>query len=795
MKRRMWCPPATGLPGISLPGISLQAVGLLAAGLLAAGLLTIQVHAQEAKTAFSGEAAWSYVRDLASDGMEGRLSGHPGAARAEEYIASRFREWGLEPAGDDGTFFQNFTIEHNYVLPGVVLEITTELEKRSFQYGEDWRALPFSGSGHFMTEVVFAGYGIHAPEKGYDDYSGLDARGKFVLITGGFPARRAGDLEEEGTLDNRIMAAQQSGAVGLLFHQPASGTGRASRLRPTRDVYDPAFVILTGEQNVARLIFEDLDADLNNLLSQINSTSEPRSFSTGVMAFVSVNAGFDPQRATRNVLARIPGTDRQLREETVVIGAHMDHMGIDPYGFVQNGANDNASGTAVVMEVARAMKLNGVRPRRTIVFAGWAGEEQQILGSLYYLEHPPYPMEKTVACINMDMVGQGSGNVRLTCVNYAAEIWEIVAAKLPEEILGYVEPGWGEPGPSDHTGFLAMGVPSFYLMTAGSHLKTHRRGDDVDLIKPELLKRTGDLVYAATEIIASEQADLILPERRENYYMKYLNLIDYCFPTLDAYIDQTGEMEERIVNLQLALLPETSELPVAEARALMIQHLLHAEDRFSGAPYATPFTSGSSIGGSALRGKTAVMAGIEGIALFLDDPKWVRVPASLGAGFILVEGDELFGSGDSLGETEREVLAEINANGLLLIAADLTGEQARDLLNASSKPVVLLDRDPPDAEMLKLIKETGSALGLILSRQQAPSDYFEKLDTLLAALGEDHLMVVNEQSLEEGEGKQQMLGVISEMLKAGYEHLDNYLDFTMNGLFSGTFLRVLEASR
>jgi len=759
------------------------------------GLVTAPAQAQESTIPFDGTAAWSYVRDLASDAMEGRLSGQPGAARAEEYIASRFREWGLEPAGDNGSYFQAFTIEHNHLFPGVVFEITNEHEKRSFYYGEGWRVLPFSGSGHFMAEIVFAGFGIHAPTKEYDDYSGIDAKGKLVLITAGFPAKLDEELEEEGKLDNRILAARRSGAAGVIVYQPTPGTGRSARIRPTKEIYDPDFVILSGEQGVVRFIFEDLDTDLNNLLGEINRTSEQRSFSTGVRAFVSVNAEFDPQRITRNVLAQIPGTDRRLRDETVIIGAHMDHMGIDPNGFVQNGANDNASGTAVVMEIARAMKLNGVEPRRTVVFAAWAAEEQQLLGSLYYLENPPFPIEKAVAYINMDMVGQGSGNVPFTCINYWPHIWELIKEQLPSEILEYVKPGWGEPGPSDHTGFLAMGVPSYYIMTEGPHFKTHRRGDDIDLIKPELLEITGDFVYSAVEIVASEPGDLILPERREKYYLKYLNLVDYRFPVLDSYIDETADVEVRFTDLQLTLVAETSGLSVSESRTTMVQNLLETETKLADSQHVTALTSSSGLRGGALRGKTAVLSGLKGIAPFLDEPKWVRVPASLGAGFVLVDGEDLFGTDDSIGDEELSVLKEINSDGLLIIAADLNDEQAKVLLVESGKPVILLQRDIPGEDVLEQIKETESALGLILSRGQSPDDYFTKLDRLVSDLGMEHVMVVNEQSMLEESGSKQMMGVISKMLEAGYEHLDNYLDHLMTNIFSGTFLRVLDASR
>ncbi len=126
---------------------------------------------------------------------------------------------------------------------------------------------------------------------------------------------------------------------------------------------------------------------------------------------MSVNAIFDEKRPTRNVLAKITGSDKVLKDEYVIIGGHMDHLGISPMGDIMNGANDNASGTAVVMEIARVMKLNRAKPKRTVIFALWAGEEQGLLGSKHYADDSTFPMNKTVAYINMDMVGHGSGGI------------------------------------------------------------------------------------------------------------------------------------------------------------------------------------------------------------------------------------------------------------------------------------------------------------------------------------------------------------------------------------------------
>jgi hypothetical protein len=179
--------------------------------LLALLLLAAPSFAKVKKVAFDEKAALSYIKDLSSDSMMGRKSGQPGAAIAEEYVASKFKEWGLERAGDNGTYFQNFT-----------MEVISEKARRSFYYEDDWRVQRLSGSGHFAAEIVFVGYGIHAPDKDYDDYAGVDLKGKLALLLIESPTRLEEKLSEEAKIENRIKAAQEQGALGILGFRRSS---------------------------------------------------------------------------------------------------------------------------------------------------------------------------------------------------------------------------------------------------------------------------------------------------------------------------------------------------------------------------------------------------------------------------------------------------------------------------------------------------------------------------------------------------------------------------------------------
>jgi hypothetical protein len=576
---------------------------------------------------FDEQAAWSYIRDMSTDDMLGRQSGHPGGVKGEEYIASRFEEWGIEPAGDDGTYFQTFTVPYWNVKQGTTLQIWAGGAHREFVYREDWRVQKFSGSGTFATEIVFAGYGIHAPDKDYDDYDGVDVKGKLVLVRTGAPKKLAKKLEEEAKIENRLKAAREHGARGVMVFRDPSAQSRFFRIRLEKEMYQPDFVILTAESRLTDFIFKEHENDLRFPFAEIDKTSKPMSFATGVKAYLSVNVEFDAERKTRNVLAKITGSDPQLKNEYVVIGGHMDHLGVSPSGEVYNGANDNASGTAVAMEIARVMKLGQANPKRTVIFGGWAAEEMGLLGSEHYCDHPTYPIEKTVTYINMDMVAHGEGKISYSGVYYGPQVWEVIKEKLPEEIQEYIEPGRGGPGGSDHTPFLAKGVPAFGTWSQGHHFKYHQVRDDIDLVKPEILKKVGDLVYASVMIMANEPGDFFEPRRQDTYHLKVQNLVNYEFSNLDMVLEHHGDEKDSHVDIQFAVVPEKEELSGNDLRVGMIEKLLSAQDKAKASEGLGWYISRAGVSANVRQGKTTLVTGLKGVRSFEDDPAWAKVLA------------------------------------------------------------------------------------------------------------------------------------------------------------------------
>jgi len=771
-----------------------RVIGVLILVFLLVSPTLSQSKSKTDKVAFDAQAAWSYIKILSSESMLGRESGEPSATMSEEYIASKLKEWGLEPAGDNGTYFQNFSIEHGHIEEGVKLEIITERERRDFYYGEDWRLQSYSGSGNFTAEIIFVGYGIQAPEKNYDDYAGVDVKGKIVVLATGAPQKIARELGEAADMDKRVEAAQKLGARGMMTFTPRA-FGQAApqeaffRTEIKKELYKPDFVMLsTTEDRVANFIFKDLAADLRPLLREIDTSGKPQPLATGVKAFVAVNSIFDEKRPTRNVLAKITGSDKSLKDEFVVIGAHMDHLGVNPLGEVMNGANDNASGSAVVMEIARVMMLNRAKPKRTVIFGLWAGEEQGLLGSEYYADHPLYPVEKTIAYINMDMVGQGSGKIGFSGIYYGPQIWELLQQRLNKELVESVNPSRGGPGGSDHTPFLEKGVPAFFMITQGS-VKYHTSRDDSDLIKPEMLKKTGDFVYAAVDVLASELGDFLLPLRQETYLLKYQNLINYRFNPVTEYITNHGDAKDSHVDLQLSVIEEKEGLEGDALRADIINNLLDLPEKIKATKGLSAFSSSSRLSMDVRQGKTTLMVGLKGIRSFSDNLKWAEVLAKQGVYYVLVDDPSFLFDEKGLTEAGKKTIEALNSSGLLLLVKGANASQAKELLTASKKPLLLLERNLPDQEVMKLIKEKESALGLIMGSGEEPSAYFKKLDEAMKAVGIESIAIVNEKCLYGKETKEQMLKVITEMLK------EKRKGMLLSNFFSLTFLRVLNKVR
>jgi microsomal dipeptidase-like Zn-dependent dipeptidase len=762
-------------------------IGIL---ILSAILCVSPALSQGKKASFDGQAAFEYIKVLASDAMQGRKSGEPGGQMAAEYIVSKLKEWGLEPAGPKGSYYQDMTYEYYEVERGATLDIIAHNKKHEFVYGEDWRQYQFSGSGTFGAGIVFVGYGISAAQKGYDDYAGVDVKDKLVLFSIDTPRRFEDKLKDEAQLQNRIAAAREHGARGVMtFRSDGQAAGAFFRGGLKKESYKPNFVVISLETKVVDFIFKWQKADPRYFFQQIEETGKPLSYDLGVQSLVNLKVVFDEKRPTQNVLAKTSGTDETLKNEYVILGAHMDHLGIDMTGDVLNGADDNASGTAVVMEAARVLKLNQFKPKRTVVFALWAAEEEGLLGSKYYTENPVYPLEKTVANINLDMEGHGTGKVRASGAYFAPEVWEILKAGLPKEILDNSIPGRGGPGGSDHTHFLYNGVPAFMVGTDGSHFKTNRVGDVIDLIKPDILKASGDFVVASLQVLSTEPKIPILAKRKETFYWKFETIVNHKIALLEAVVQEHKDVEDPDVDFQLAAIGEKAGLTGDALRAEVMRNIFTGKEKIAQTKgltlYGSPAQASAPMMGPRGPSKTTVLLGLQGLAAIRDDLRWAEVFSKQGIGYVSLDQPGLLFKDNVLSDEGKKIVEALGKANLLLIVKGLNPAQTKALLDSALKPVMLQTATLPDKDTLGLIRKTESTIGLILGKDEDAASYFKKIEEAKRAVGAEYIAVVSENSLWEAVGKEQMINVIAELLKAGYPIED------LANLVSGAFVRAL----
>lgn len=370
--------------------------------------------------AVSADAIWAPLRFLSDDLLEGRGTGRRGGALAAQYLAAQFMALGLEPAGDSGTWFQQVPIASLDPSPAVTL--VDGGTRRELRYRDEFVAWPerIDTLVRDSGEVVFVGYGIAAPEWRWDDYKGVDLRGRILLMLVNDPGLRDASLFRGRTLtyygrwNYKLEEAARRGAAGvLLIHDDTmatygwstvvnSWTGPQVRLEgPPTPLGFAGW--LTRRAAGALLASRGLD------LERLMAAAERRDFRplpTGVAAVVTVCSTLR-RLTTANVVGRLRGRDRELGEQVVVISAHYDHLGIGAAvggDSIMNGAVDNASGVAAMLGVGDALARTGLRPRRSLLFVAMAAEESGLLGSAWLASHLPVPAAAVAADLNIDGV-------------------------------------------------------------------------------------------------------------------------------------------------------------------------------------------------------------------------------------------------------------------------------------------------------------------------------------------------------------------------------------------------------
>ncbi len=449
------------------------------------------------------------VEHLAGPALDGRVAGSEGYWQAARWAADRFAALGLQPGGDDG-YFQRLTCEYNEFLAAPRLRIATDgSEFRECVLGPDFLARGFSGSGEVNAEVVFVGYGLSAPERGYDDYAGLDVAGKVILCFKRNPSWQP-DGEpwpwESSTPRGKSAAAAAHGAVALLwFDLPAPGetVGRppiASVMHgpgphpagfPQLEISEAVADQLLGGAGEARRLRDLVDGD-----------TTPRSRPLAARVDLAVQAAYDPARATCNVVGILPGRDPRLRDQTLLIGAHLDHVGRQSPAVYFPGANDNASGAAAVLRLAEAFTSTADGPARTVVFALFSGEEAGLEGARFHASAPARPLPDTVAMFNLDCVACGD-SIKVGSGESSPELWAL-ARRLDAENAGLMVASTWAGGGADATPFHEAGVKTLYWVTTNSYPHLHVASDRPETLNGPLYAELVRLAFRTAWAVADD---------------------------------------------------------------------------------------------------------------------------------------------------------------------------------------------------------------------------------------------------------------------------------------------------
>jgi aminopeptidase YwaD len=410
-----------------------------------------------------------HIKYLASDELEGRLAVSPGFEKAAAYVASEFKKYGLQPLGTNG-YFQPFemTAGSSYGKNNMLVVDISE-KSLDFVRGVDYAPVP--GSRHDRWgrgQLAFVGFGIK------DDYVGADPSGKVVMMLVEKP-------EGGPALSERMHAATDAGATGvILVSAGAQGEILAPMLLRFKAADVP--VILITRTAAERLLG---GKKIMDLFASLNSTGKPQSFlfANSRVRFITQ---MEPNRGkSKNVIGFLPGNDPAYKDQMIVLGGHLDHLGYGQVGavdgtvYIHNGADDNASGSAAVMEMAQYYSAKHTN-KRGMLFICFGGEEEGLIGSNYFVHNPTVDLQKVTAMVNMDMVGRMTDNKLSIEGVGSSQIWSKWIDEVNTDNLKISKVAAGA-GPSDHTGFYNSGIPVVFFFT-NLHKDYHAYTDDWDKI-------------------------------------------------------------------------------------------------------------------------------------------------------------------------------------------------------------------------------------------------------------------------------------------------------------------------
>ena len=475
----------------------------------------------------STERISKHIQLLASDKLHGRRAGTAFADEAASYIEKEFRTYGLKPASSAG-FLQPFTFVSSVKLGEQnSFQLKIAGGDRLLKVGEEFMPLAFSPSDPAAGEILFAGYGISAPELQFDSYAGADPKGKIVLVLRGSPDGdnphgKFAEYTQPGLeIQNKTLKAREKGARAIVFvsTEKSFHQDRLSRLHHDLNFLDSGIPTAVISRDTAEAIFSSAGSSIAKAETKANESSSAFLVSGASAQFKTDVVKINGKSA--NVVGVLAGSDPQLANEYVVIGAHYDHLGMggpeslagNPEGQIHHGADDNASGTTGLLELARVFAADRTKSKRSIMFIAFSGEEEGLLGSGAYTKTPIVPLANIVAMLNMDMIGRLRNQSLFVGGVGTSPIWKPLLEKLNGGTAGSSGTGsgsrfqysYGEDGfgPSDHQSFYVKDIPVLFFFT-GTHDDYHKPSDTADKINGEGLMQVAQLVREIATSIANE---------------------------------------------------------------------------------------------------------------------------------------------------------------------------------------------------------------------------------------------------------------------------------------------------
>lgn len=483
-------------------------------------VLSIQIVFSQSDSEITVEELKNHVYFLASDSLKGRKPGTEGSKIAANYIKNELIKAGLSPIGEDG--FQYFSVTTS-VEPGENNSLI--IEDYEAVFNTDFKPMAFSSNAELEANVVFVGYGIEMDTDSvkWNDYQGVDVTDCWVLILRGDPEpdNDSSVFISYGNDRDKVLTARDKGALGVIFVNGVS-TSKEDKLmgntfnRVTASAGLPAI-------NITRAMVDSIlgDKKISDLEQKIISSNNPYSFDVKK----TINARTELNRvevSTQNVVCIIEGSDPVLRNEYVVIGAHYDHLGMGGHGSgsrdpdtiaVHNGADDNASGVAAIIELGEKLNANKASLKRSVILMAFGAEEMGLLGSQFFTNEPLIDLKDIVLMVNFDMIGRFDDEKRALMIagtGTAEQMEELLKSHESKSNMNFTHSPEGY-GASDHASFYGAGIPVMFFFT-GAHEDYHTPNDDADLLNYEGQKEIVDFTYPVIVDVVNSDDRLIYSE-------------------------------------------------------------------------------------------------------------------------------------------------------------------------------------------------------------------------------------------------------------------------------------------